>query len=109
VPRELKLISDFYEFMLWLVRHTEKFPRHHRYSLGAAMENGLQRVLSLLLRAKYSQDRRGFLEEANVELDVLRFQLRLARDLRALPVRSHGYAAKVVNEIGRQVGGWQRA
>ena len=34
MPRELKVISDFYDFMLWLVRHVEKFPRHHRYSLG---------------------------------------------------------------------------
>lgn len=31
---ELKVIADFYDFMLWLIRHTEKFPRHHRYSLG---------------------------------------------------------------------------
>ena len=35
---ELKVIADFYDFMLWLIRHTEKFPRHHRYSLGVAME-----------------------------------------------------------------------
>jgi len=25
---ELKVISDFYDFMLWLIQHTEKFPRH---------------------------------------------------------------------------------
>ena len=32
--QELKVIADFYDFMLWLIRHTEKFPRHHRYSLS---------------------------------------------------------------------------
>jgi hypothetical protein len=25
--QELKVIQDFYDFMLWLVRHVEKFPR----------------------------------------------------------------------------------
>ena len=38
MPQELKVIADFYDFMLWLIRHTEKFPRHHRYSLDLAME-----------------------------------------------------------------------
>ncbi len=29
--QELEIIQDF---MLWMIRHIEKFPRHHRYSLG---------------------------------------------------------------------------
>ena len=35
---DLKVVAHFYDFMLWLIRHTEKFPRHHRYSLGSAMD-----------------------------------------------------------------------
>ena len=77
MPQELKVIADFYDFMLWLIRHTEKFPRHHRYSMGVAMENRLQDILKLLLRAKYSKQKAGFLNDANIELEVLRFQLRL--------------------------------
>jgi hypothetical protein len=45
MSQELKVIQDFYDFMLWLTAHTEKFPRHHRYSLGIAMENRLQKIL----------------------------------------------------------------
>lgn len=108
---ELKVIADFYDFMLWLIRHTEKFPRHHRYSLGLAMENRLQLILSLLLQAKYSRDvaRAESLHRANLEMEVLRFQLRLAKDLKVLPVRSQGYAAEVMQGIGAQVGGWLKA
>jgi len=40
MAQELKVIADFYDFMLWLIRHTEKFPRHHRYSLGLAHRAG---------------------------------------------------------------------
>ena len=104
--QELKVIADFYDFMLWLIRHTEKFPRHHRYSLGLAMENRLQAILALLLQSKYSRDKQGSLTQANLELEVLRFQLRLAKDLKALPVKSHGYAAGAMQAIGAQVGGW---
>ena len=106
MPRELKVISDLYDFILWLVRHVEKFPRHHRYSLGRDIEGRLQAILALLLRAKYTRDKGAFLAEANIELEILRFQVRLAKDLAILPAKSHAHAAKVLGEIGRQVGGW---
>ena len=106
MAQELKVIQDFYDFMLWLIHHTEKFPRHHRYSLGLAMENRIQRILELLLRAKYSRDKSTYLNDANMELEVLRFQVRLATDLKALSTKSHGHAAEVMKGIGSQIGGW---
>jgi hypothetical protein len=109
MSEELKVIGDFYDFMLWLVQHTEKFPRHHRYSLGLAMENRLQTILALLLRAKYTVNKAQHLQEANLELEILRFQLRLAKDLRALSISSHGHAAEQLRNVGAQVGGWLRS
>lgn len=106
MTQELKVISDFYDLMLWLINHTEKFPRHHRYSLGVAMENELYKILSMLLRAKYSPTKASILNDANIELEVLRFQIRLAKDLKVLPVKSHGYAAGLMQSIGAQIGGW---
>jgi hypothetical protein len=107
--RELKVIEDFYGFMVWLVERIEKFPRHHRYSLGIAMENRLQELLALLLRAKYSRVKAGVLEDVNMELEVLRFQIRMATDLKALPVKSQGHAARELRSIGSQVGGWLKS
>jgi len=104
--QELKVIADFYDFMLWLIRHTEKFPRHHRYSLGIAIENRLQTILKLLLQAKFRRDKSSILDDANIELEILRFQIRLAKDLKVLPVKSHGYAANSMQSIGSQIGGW---
>jgi hypothetical protein len=108
MAQELKVIADFYDFMLWMIGHTEKFPRHHRYSLGVSIENRLYQILLLLLRAKYSKDKARFLDEANVELEVMRFQVRIAKDLKVLPVKSHGYASEVMQSIGAQIGGWIR-
>ena len=106
MAQELKIIQDFYDFMLWLIGHTEKFPRHHRYSLGLTIENRLQHILELLLRAKFSRQKAAYLSDANMELEVLRFQVRLSKDLKALPNRSHGYAAQAMQGIGSQIGGW---
>jgi hypothetical protein len=41
MAQELKVIQDFYDFILWLIGHTEKFPRHHRYSLGISARDKL--------------------------------------------------------------------
>ena len=108
MAEELKVIQDFYDLILWTVNHTSKFPRHHRHSLGVDMENRLQAILALLLRAKYTRDRFAFLDEANLELEILRFQVRLAKDLQLLSVKSYGHAAERMLDIGRQIGGWAK-
>ena len=109
MPKELKIIQDFYDFMLWMIKHTEKFPRHHRYSLGVSIETRLQKILELFLKAKYRKEKNKVLNDANIELEILRFQLRLAKDLKVLTIKSYGFGSKGLLEIGSQVGGWLRS
>ena len=66
-------------------------------------------LLEPLIRAKYTKNRQRLLEEANLTLEILRFQMRLAKDLQCLKVNSYGFAAKSIDEIGRLVGGWLRS
>ena len=49
------------------------------------------------------------LEEAIPNLEILPFQMRLAKDLQCLKVESYAFAAKSIDEIGRLVGGWLRS
>jgi hypothetical protein len=108
VANELKVIADCYDLALYLSQRVEKFPRSHRFTLGADIERRAQGLLGELIRAKYApSDRRpSILTEVNAELEVLRFQIRLAKDLKALPVTSQGHAAILVASVGAQVGGW---
>jgi hypothetical protein len=107
--KELKIIQDFYDFMLWMIKHIEKYPRHHRYSLGRDMESGMQTILKLLLNAKFRKNKKDILDEANIALEVIRFQLRISRDLQILAVKSYGYGSKCLLEIGSQLGGWVKS
>ncbi len=106
---ELPIIRSWYEFSVWLIPKTAKFPREHRFSLGDRIERLMYEVLELLIRARFSKPRRPLLEKVNVELEILRFQLRMAKDLTCLPVKSWGQAAEKINEVGKQVGGWMRS
>jgi hypothetical protein len=112
VAGDLKVVGDCYDLAVYLSRRVEKFPRSHRYTLGADIERRTQGLLGDLVRARYAGagDRRvAILAEVNVELEVLRFQVRLAKDLNALPVTGHGEAARRLEQIGLQVGGWLKA
>jgi hypothetical protein len=105
-PAELTVITKTYDFILWSCHHTGKFPRNHRFVLGERIERSLYDLLETLIRAKYTKERRELLEYANLTLETLRFQVRLAKDLQCLKTDSYGFAAKSIDEIGRLVGGW---
>ena len=73
--------------------------------LGERIERNLYDLLETLIQARYTRQRQGLRGQANWTLEVLRFQMRLAKDLQSLKVQSCGQAAKAIDEIGRLVGG----
>ena len=106
---ELTVITKAYDLILWSCNHTGKFPRNHRFVLGERIERNLYDLLEILIRAKYNKQRQPLLEQANLMLEILRFQMRLAKDLQCLKVDSYGFAAKAIDEIGKLVGGWLKS
>ena len=105
-PEELTVITKTYDFIVWMVNHTSRFPRHHRHVLGSRIEQLLYDILDLLITAKFTKQRRPPLEATNRKLETLRFLLRLAKDMQCLQLQSYGFGTKAVDEIGRLVGGW---
>jgi hypothetical protein len=104
--QELIVITKTYDLILWSCNHTGKFPRNHRFVLGERIEHNLYDLLEMLIRAKYTRPRQELLEQANLVLEILCFQMRLAKDLQCLKVDSYGLGARAIDEIGRLVGGW---
>ena len=89
---ELTVITKTYDLILWSSNHTGKFPRNHRFVLGERIERNLYDLLETLIQAKYTKQRQPLLEKANLMLEILRFQMRLAKDLQCLKVESYGFA-----------------
>lgn len=102
---ELVVLTKTYDLILWSCNHTSKFPRNHRFVLGERIERNLYDVQGILTRAKYTRNRHELLEQANLILETLRFQMRFAKDLQCLKVDSYGFAAEAIDEIGKLVGG----
>jgi hypothetical protein len=62
--------------------------------LGERLERTLYDLLKTLIQAKYSRDRISLLDEANLKLQILRFQVRLGNELQCLRAGSYAFAKK---------------
>jgi hypothetical protein len=106
VPRA---VPACHELLAWLIPHLDQFPRVRRFTLGERLETGFLGVLEALVEAAYSRDKRAFLSRANRQLEVNRHLWWLALELKVIDLRRYEYGARLMDDLGRQIGGWLRA
>lgn len=73
------------------------------------MENCLYDLLAQLQGAYHSEQKRSYLEQANLKLEHIRLLARLSFDLRLLDKAIHHALIEQVENIGRQLGGWLKS
>ncbi len=89
-------VEGCYQLVLWLIPVLDNLPRRQKFQLGDRLQTTALLVLETLIEAAYTRDRSALLQKANLELEKLRFWIRLAH-------------ARLIDDLGRQVGGWLRA
>lgn len=102
-------VEGCYQLVLWLIPVLDGLPRKQKFQLGDRMQTNALDVLGTLVEAAYTRDRSGLLQRANLGLEKLRFWVRLAKDLQLLDFKRYEHAARLIDALGRQVGGWLRA
>ena len=99
-------LVGLYDLVKWYGERTERFPKPLRVTLGDRIDEKLLDMLELGVRARYTRRPTQLLRELNTELAVLRYLTRLAHDRGCLATSQYEFAARAIDEIGRQVGGW---
>lgn len=106
--KESPIFAKTYDLVKWLVPLTVNFPRHQRFVAAQAMQQSALRLHECLLKAAKLPDTALHLREADVELDKLRFYLRLSYDLGYINLGQQRHGGQMLKEIGRLLGGWQK-
>jgi hypothetical protein len=106
VAQPPQLVSEFYEFMLWCMDRTQRFPHNYRGTLTRWIEDQLWGILDLLIEAAYTRHKLPLLEQSNLRLQKLRFLVRLCKDRQCLSLSQYEYAARAINTLGTALGGW---
>ena len=106
--QELKILSKVYDMILYGNQCLKHFPKHEKHVMAADIRRSMYRMLQLIIRANKKYQKRPVLEEIDVELDTLRTLIRLAadKDLKYLHLKKYEHWSKLLNEIGRMLGGW---
>ncbi len=77
---ELPVIQACYDFTVWLLPKLGKLPRDLRFTLGEKIERLTLCILEGLIRARYAPQRGPILDDVNVDLEVLRYLIRVASE-----------------------------
>ncbi|MDX1968997.1 MAG: four helix bundle protein [Planctomycetaceae bacterium] len=107
---ETPLFVKTHDFVLWLLRHTQRFPKHLRATYTSRLETlafDFEEALLMANVARGSQ-RRTILSLADGKLLCLRMFLRYATDLELLGGHQVKFAAESLDELGRLLGAWQK-
>jgi len=102
------VISRLYDLILWLLKQIPRFPRSHRFVLGDRIQVLVLEVLELLIEAAYTRDKAALLKRAGIQLEKLRYLIRISKDLEFLSLRHYEFVSGQMDEIGKMVGGWLR-
>ena len=104
--KKVDAVTKLYDLILWLIPKLEQFPRSQKFLIGDRIESLMLNTLEKLIEASYSRQKTHLLHEANLKLEILRYLIRLAKDLRLINMKAYELASRKINEVGISVGGW---
>lgn len=107
--KESPLFAKSYDFIHWLIPHTVKFPREQRFVVAQRLQSTAMDYMECLYIATDKDQRSAALRRADIKLKQLRFYMRLSHDLKLINTRRFQHASRMLEELGRLLGGWLRS
>jgi hypothetical protein len=85
-----------------------KFPKHSKHTLGAKIDFLFLETIEFIAKANYADkiEKIISLKRASVKLDLLKFFLQVAWEIKCLDNKKYISLSEKLNEIGRMLGGW---
>lgn len=104
--KNLIIYQKHYDLMLYSFPIIGRFPKNQRYVLGQQIENSMLEIGKMIVHANKLKSKRAKLFDIDMELEKLRFLMRLTKDLNMMSIKKYGNHCERMDEIGRLLGGW---
>jgi hypothetical protein len=103
------LFVKTYDFLLWLLPLTLKFPKAQRFLLAERLGKMALDFYDLILEAVSDPEHQTeTINQADRLLAKIRLYVRLSFDLACLSIGQYEHTARLLDELGRLLGGWKR-
>lgn len=103
-----KIFQSAYILTIEIYRVTSKFSKEHKYTLGERLKNLCSEALDLVIAANTVTDKLALLKKLNTQMERVKIHLRIAFDLKVVSSGSFELLSRRLEEVGRQLGGWQK-
>lgn len=107
--QKLPLYLEFYQFLKFLYKTTESFPRQYKYTLGENILKLSWQCLDLVIESNSlpNQEKHPKILELSIAFDKLKIRLRMAQEMNLISKRQFAHIQTYyIKEIGEMVGGW---
>lgn len=106
---DLRLLQTLEDLATYSHKALWQLPKSERHVLAADIRHTLDAVLRLVVRAAKRYHKKTTLQDLDIEVELLRHQIRKAYNLGYINARRYEVWVKQVDEVGRMVGGWIRS
>ncbi len=104
----LPIFQKTYILTLDIYKITGNFKREYKYTLGQKLKGLGHELLELIIQINNSHDKIRLLTDLNNKLEALRLHFRLAFELKVISAKRLGQLNLEIENIGQQIGGWQK-
>lgn len=109
MSEELKILQKTYDMVQYGYICLRQYPKSEKFTLGSETKQCMLGLIRLMITANRRYYKKTTIQDLDVELDALRYYVRLAKDLGFLPFNKYENWIKMLSEIGRMIGGWQKS
>ena len=83
-----------------------QFPKIERHVLGAEIRSTMWGILRYIVVCNKRYHKKTTMQDLDAELDLLRSQVRMAKNMGYIDVKKYEHWSRLNDEIGRMLGGW---
>lgn len=86
------------------------FPKTSRYTLGSKIDSLFIEITEAIVIASYlpKKEKLSFILKASTKLDLLKFFLQVAWEIKAIDNKKYIIISERLDEIGKMLGGWNK-
>jgi len=110
---DIPIFKQTYDLYKTFYSYRNLIPKQDRYAIYERCELVILDVLEGILTAsklpKVGSEKISVLERASIKLNFLRVFVRLMKETKAIDAKKYLAIQIIIDEIGRQIGGWIRS
>lgn len=108
---DIPILKKVYELYKTFHEYRRLVPKHDRHTIYERSEHVILDIIECIYYAGYSKttQKLAILDKASMKLNVLRLLVRLMKDTKTLDTKKYIVLQEIIDEIGRQIGGWSRS